>query len=99
MSKRRIKKSYSKEFKAEAVRLVLETGKTKAEIARDLGISHTALREWVRQHKVDESSDGTGALTTEERKELQRLRKENRVLQMERDILKKATAFFAKESR
>ena len=102
MSKKRVKKSYSKEFKAEAVQLVTEAakaGKTVADIARDLGISHSALRSWVNQDTVDQSSDGSGPLTSEEREELKRLRKENRVLQMEREILKKATAFFAKESR
>ena len=97
MTKKR--KTYSPEFKAESVRLVVESGMGVTEIARDLGISHTALRDWVNKQKVDAAPDPNGPLTTEERKELQRLRKENRVLQMEREILKKAATFFAKESR
>ena len=96
---RKKKKTYSEEFKAEAVRLFLESGKLLTEIARDLGVSHTALRDWVNRYKIDTAANPNGPLTTEERKELQRLRKETRILQMERDILKKATAFFAKESR
>ncbi len=97
MTKKR--KNYTKEFKREAVRLVQETGKPMTKIARDLGVSHTALRDWINKYKANHSQDNGGPLTAEEREELQRLRKENRVLQMERDILKKATAFFAKESR
>jgi transposase len=94
---RRPRRSFSKEFKKDAVDLVRSSGKTIAEVARDLDLTESALREWVRQFDVDEGRrDG---LTTAEREELARLRKENRVLREERDILKRATAFFARETR
>jgi transposase len=88
---RRPRRSFSKEFKKDAVDLVRSSGKTVAEVARDLDLTESALREWVRQADVDEGRrDG---LTTAEREELARLRKENRVLREERDILKRAAAF------
>ena len=94
---RRPRRSFSKEFKRDAVNLVRESGRTVAEVARDLDLTESALREWVRQADVDDGRrDG---LTTAEREELVRLRKENRVLREERDILKRATAFFARETR
>ncbi len=94
---RRPRRSFSKEFKQDAVGLVRSSDKTIAEVARDLDLTESALREWVRQADVDEGRrDG---LTTTEREELARLRKENRVLREERDILKRATAFFARETR
>ena len=96
---KRKRRVFSNEFKAEAVRLVSESGKTVSEIARDLDLAHTVLRRWVGQSEIDAGKGPVGALTTEERAELVRLRRENRTLQMEREILKKATAFFAKESR
>ncbi len=98
MSSRKRKK-YTAEFKAEAVKLTLESNKTAAEIARDLGVSGKSLRDWVKQHEVDRGRGPAGALTTEEHEELRKLRRDNRELRMEREILKKATAFFAKESR
>jgi transposase len=98
MSKRKLKR-YTKEFKAEAVRLVKGSDKAPAEIARDLGVSGKSLRDWVKQHDVDAGKGPPEALTTEEREELRKLRRENRDLRMEREILKKATAFFAKESQ
>jgi transposase len=67
-------------------------------VARELDLTETALRDWVRQAEVDAGRGRPGALTTEEREELTRLRREVRTLRMERDILKKATAFFAKEN-
>ena len=66
-------------------------------VARELDLTETALRSWVRQAEIDASRGASGALTTEEREELGRLRRDNRTWRMERDILKKATAFFAKE--
>jgi transposase len=95
---KRSRRSFSAEFKAGAVRLVLEEGKTVGATARDLDLTESALRTWVDQARADRSKGRTG-LTTAEREELARLRKENRILQEERDILKKATAFFAKQSR
>jgi len=94
----RERRSFTDEFKAGAVRLVLEEGKTVAQVARDLDLTASALSGWVRQARADRSKGRTG-LTTAEREELARLRKENRELRMERDLLKKATAFFAKESK
>ena len=94
---RRPRRSFSKEFKAEVVQLVRSSGKTIAAIARDMDLGETAVREWVRQADVDAGRrDG---LTTAEREELAALRKENRVLREERDILKRATVFFAEETR
>jgi transposase len=94
---RRPRRSFSDEFKTGAVRLVLEEGKTVGQVARDLDLTATALAEWVKRARADRTHGKTG-LTTEERAELAKLRKENRELRMERDILKKAAAFFAKES-
>jgi transposase len=96
--KRRARRQFTDEFKTGAVRLVLDEGKTVGAVARDLDLTETALREWVKRARADRTHGRTG-LTTAEREELARLRKENRILQEERDILKKATAFFAKQSR
>jgi transposase len=83
---------------AGAVRLVLDEGKTIGAVARDLDLTPSSLANWVKHARADRTQGKTG-LTTAEREELARLRKENRVLQEERDILKKAAAFFAKQSR
>ncbi len=93
--KRRARRQFTDEFKAGAVRLVLDEGKSVSATARDLDLTETALREWVKRARADRSHGRTG-LTTAEREELARLRKENRELRTERDILKKAAAFFAK---
>ena len=93
--KRRPRRQFTDEFKAGAVRLVLDEGKTVGAAARDLDLTETALREWVKRAQADRTHGRTG-LTTAEREELARLRKENRELRTERDILKKAAAFFAK---
>jgi transposase len=85
---------YTPEFKAEAVRMVRTAPDSVPKIARDLGVSATALRLWVDAARPPSSPP----LTDDERHELRRLRRENRDLRMERDILKKATAFFAKYS-
>ena len=94
----RPRRSYTDEFKAGAVALVLTEGRRISDVARDLDLTQSALSGWVKQAKVDSGKGPTGALTTAEREELTRLRRENRELLMERDILKKAAAFFAKES-
>jgi transposase len=96
--KKRARRSFTEEFKAEAVRLVLNEGKTIAAVARDLDLTETAFRRWVEQARADKGKGKPGALTSSEREELNALRKKVRVLGMERDILKKAAAFFAKES-
>jgi len=97
MTKRKRRK-FTPEFKADTVRLVRESGKTIAEVARELDLTESALRQWVAQAEVDAGRGPAGELTTTEREELMRLRRENRILQQEREILKKATAFFAKEN-
>ena len=94
-SGRRVRRGFSPEFKAGAVRLVLDEGKTVGAAARDLDLTPSALGLWVRQARADRTKGKTG-LTTEERAELATLRKENRELRMEHAILKKAAAFFAK---
>ncbi len=93
------RKKYTKEFKQDAVRLVTEQGYNQSEAARNLGIDRGMLGRWVKEFQEDESEAfrGNGKLTSEQ-EELRRLREENRRLKMEREILKKATAFFAKES-
>lgn len=95
---RRPRRRFDEEFKAQAVRLVLEEGKSVGSVARDLDLTETALREWVNRARADRTKGKTG-LTTAEREELTRLRRENRILQEEREILKKAAAFFAKHQR
>ena len=87
---------YPPEFRAEAVRLVREGGRTPDELAQTLGCSGQVIRNWLRQDDLDTGRRHDG-LTTAEREELRRLRAENRVLRMERDLLKTAAAFFAKE--
>ena len=87
--KRRARRQFTDEFKASAVRLVLDEGKSVGAAARDLDRTETALREWVRRAQGDRTQGRTG-LTTAERDELARLRKENRELRTERDILKKS---------
>ena len=94
---RRARRSFSDEFKEGAVKLILDETKSIADVARNLDLSESVLRNWVKQGMADRTHGRTG-LTTEERAELARLRRENRVLRMERDILKKAAAFFAKEN-
>ena len=88
---RRPRRQFSDEFMVGAVRLVLDEGKTVGAVARELDLTPSALAGWVRQARADRTKGKTG-LTTEERAELSTLRKENRQLRMERDILKKAAA-------
>ena len=82
---KRARRQFTDEFKAGAVRLVLEEGKTVAQVARELDLPASALSGWVRQARADRDGGRTG-LTTEERTELAKLRKENRELKMERDL-------------
>ena len=88
---RRGRRSFTDDYKTGAVRLVLDEGKTVASAARDLGLTESSLRNWVEQARADRTKGKTG-LTTAEREELARLRKEVRELRMERDVLKKAAA-------
>lgn len=90
---------YPAEFRAEAVRLVLTTDKPMAEVARDLGINYKTLGAWVRKGREQQTLDALpGALSEHERLELKRLRKEVADLKVEREILRKAAAYFAKET-
>ena len=95
MGKRR---TFSLEFKQEAVKLVKEGGVKLSQAARDLDICETSLRRWVQQYDIDHGEGAAESFTTKEKEELRRLRQEVRTLKMEREILKKATAFFAKEN-
>jgi transposase len=95
---KRTRRRFTPEFKAGAIRLVLDEGKPIAQVARDLDLVPSGLRAWVNQARADRGTGKPGALTTAERDELSKLRKENRELRIEREILKKAAAFFAKES-
>ncbi len=97
MSKK-TRRSYSREFKVEAVKMVTEGGCSYSEAAASLGIGETMLRNWKKRLEVDgeDAFVGKGNLKAVD-EEMRRLREENKRLRMERDILKKATAFFAKE--
>ena len=96
MVKKRTYKQYSKEYKEEAVALVLEQGYSVPEAAKSLGIASNILYRW-KQH-IEEQQQGK-SLAEDEREELKRLRKEVKNLRMEKEILKKASAFFAKEMK
>jgi transposase len=96
---KRARRSFTPEFKAEAVKLVRETGKSVRQVAEELDLTKTVLRRWVRQADTDEGNGPEGALTTAEKEELTRLRREVHTLRMERDFLKKTAAWFAKESK
>jgi len=90
------RRKYDDDFKDGAVRIVLETGRPIAEVARELDVHEGTLGNWVRQARVDRGE--RAGVTTSERTELAELRKENARLRMERDLLKRATAFWVKES-
>jgi transposase len=96
--KRRKRRAFTPEFKAEAVRLCRVGDRSVAQVADDLDLTETALREWVKRADIDAGEGPPDALNTAEREELARLRRDNKRLTMERDILKAAATFFAKES-
>ena len=93
------RKKYTREFKEDAVKLVTGQGYKQTEAARNLGIDRGMLGRWIKEFQANDWEEfrGNGKLTTEQ-EELRRLRAENRQLKLEREILKKAAAFFAKES-
>ena len=95
--RKRPRRSFSDEYKAEVVELCRTSGKSISEVAGDLGLTVSAVRRWVAQADID--AGRRPGMTSEEHAELVQLRKENRVLREERDILKRATVFFAKETR
>lgn len=92
----RSKPPYPSEFRREAVELARLSDKSVPKLAKDLGISDQTLREWIKRADID--AGRAEGLTTDEREELRRLRRENRTLLQEREVLKKAAAFFVRES-
>jgi len=101
MGSKKKRRTFTPEYKAEVVQLVAAGDRTAGQIARDLDLTETSVRGWVRQSDIDNGRGkgaAAGALTTAEREEFAGLKREVKTLRLERDILKKATAFFAKES-
>lgn len=95
---KRIRRVHTREFKAETVALVRNGGRNASQVARELGLADSLVRTWVNQAEVDAGRGPAGTLTTAEKEELSQLRREVKVLRMEREILKRAATFFAKES-
>lgn len=99
MNEKRKRPQYTKEFRQDAIKLVTEHGYSCQEAGRRLGINQSNISRWVRQHRQDQHDISEGGATRRELEEkIRRLEKENKRLEMEREILKKAAAFFAKES-
>ena len=94
---RKKRRKFTPEQKAQAVRIVLESGNPVRQVALEIDIPESSLSRWVSQAKVDGRQDPLGPLTSQERGELVQTRKELRRVRMERDFLKKAAAFFARE--
>ena len=100
MNQKRTRQSYTKEFMNDAVKLVIEQGYSSNEVGRRFGINQTNVSRWVREYRQEnEPSVNGGSTRSELEKEVKRLHKENQRLRMEREILKKAAAFFANESK
>jgi len=97
--KRRNRRKFTSEYKAEVIKLIKTSGKSIGQIADELDLTETAVRAWAKQAEIDAKRDPNGPLTTEERAEVVRLRRELRTVTMERDFLKKAAAFFAKNGK
>ena len=95
---KRPRRTHSREFKSEAAALVRTGGRSVAQVAEELDLADSLVRSWVQQAEVDAGQGPTGALTTAEKEELSQLRREVKVLRMEREILKRAATFFAKEN-
>jgi len=99
MNEKRKRPNYTKEFKQDAVKLVVEQRYSCPEVGRRLGVAASNVTRWVREYRQDEQDLSEGGITRKELEvENRRLKKENKRLEMEREILKKAAAFFAKES-
>jgi transposase len=97
--KPRPRRSFTPEFKAEIVELCQRGDRSVGQVARDFALTETAVREWVKQAERDAGTRQDGGLTSAERRELAELRRECRQLREDVEILKRATAFFAKETR
>lgn len=99
MSKqKRSRRIHTREFKAETVKLVRDGGRSVGQVSQELDLADSLIRNWLKQAEVDEGNGPVGALTTAEKAELSQLRREVKVLRMEREILKRAATFFAKEN-
>ena len=96
---RRKRRKFTPEYKAEVVKLVRTSGKSIGQVASELELTETAVRAWAKRSEIDEKQDPNGPLTSEERAEVTRLRRELRTVTMERDFLKKAAAFFARSGK
>ena len=97
--KPRRRRAFTAEFKAEIVELCQRGDRSVGQVARDFDLTETAVREWVKQAERDTGARDDGGLTSDERRELAELRRENRRLKEDVEVLKRATAFFAKETR
>ena len=96
---RRQRRKFTPEYKAEVVRLVRTSGKSIGQLSKELELTETAVRAWVQRADIDEKKDPHGPLTSDERAEVTRLRRELRTMTMERDFLRKAAAFFARSGK
>jgi transposase len=96
---RRKRRKFTPEYKAEVVKLVQTSGKSIEKLSSELDLTETAVREWVKRAAIDEKKDPNGPLTSDERAEVTRLRRELRTVTMERDFLRKAAAFFARSGK
>lgn len=96
-TKTRIRRKFTPEYKAEIVLLCRRPGKTVHGVAKEMGLTPSAVTSWVRQAEIDGGGGGAGTLVTAEREELSALRREVKTLRQEREILKRAATFFAKE--
>ncbi len=96
---RRKRRKFTPEYKAEIVRLVRSSDKSIGQVAEELSLTESAVRAWVKRADIDEKKDPRGPLTTEERSEMARLRRELKTVTMERDFLRKAAAFFARSGK
>jgi transposase len=94
---KRPRRKFTPEFKQQAAKLVIEDGQPIDRVARELDLTRSALAAWVQQARIDSGQGGSGELTTSERQEMAELRRKVRTLEMERDFLKKAAAFFARK--